>query len=382
MDVVYMNNAATSWPKPESVYRAIDNFNRNIWANPGRGSSSKTIQAGEILINTRESLGKLFNFQDLSRVIFTKNVTEAINTVLKGYLRPGDHVITTGMEHNAVARPLQTLTRQGIEYSIVACSPEGILDPREIEKAWRSNTRMICMLHASNLTGTIMPVGEIGNMARKRGVVFLVDAAQTAGVSPIDVEEMNIDILAFTGHKGLFGPQGTGGFYLKPGIEITPLIEGGTGSLSEAIDQPDFLPDKYESGTLNTPGIAGLGAGVDFILKTGVKKIRQREQELTEMLITGLKKIPGVILYGPGDSIRQTAIVSINAEGLDCGELSFLLEQRFGIISRSGLHCTPLAHRTIGTIKTGACRLSPGFFTRQEDIELVIRAVDQITRLS
>jgi cysteine desulfurase family protein len=378
VNVKYFNNAATSWPKPESVYLAVDNFNRHIWANPGRGSSSNTLEAGEVLLDTREALAKLFRFEDLSRVIFTKNVTESINTVLKGYLNTGDHVIISGMEHNAVARPLNTMEKNGVQVSVVSCTPDGSLDPADIEAVWRKNTRMVCMLHASNLTGTIMPVSEVGEIVRKNGAVFLVDAAQTAGILPIDVEKQRIDILAFTGHKGLFGPQGTGGFYARTGLEIRPLVEGGTGSLSEEFSQPLFLPDRFEGGTPNTPGIAGLGAGIKFVLQTGVEKIRRHEQHLTDLLINGFKGIKGVTVYGPGDSRLQTAVVSINIEGLDCGELSFLLDQKYGIISRSGLHCAPMAHRTVGTLKQGSCRFSPGFFNSSEDIEKVVHAVEEI----
>lgn len=380
MDVIYLNNAATSWPKPESVYRAVDNFNRHIWANPGRGSSSKTLEAGEVLLDTRQSLARLFNFKDLSRVIFTKNVTEAINTALKGYLNPGDHVITSSMEHNAVARPLSALKKLGVEVTVVSCSPDGSLDPDDVQSAFRNNTRMVCLQHASNLTGTIMPVAEVGAIAKENGALFLVDAAQSAGVLPVDVQRQNIDLLAFTGHKGLMGPQGTGGLYIRPGLEIRPLIEGGTGSLSEKVEQPEIMPDKLESGTLNTPGIAGLGAGVDFILKTGVDQIRRHEQELTDALLDGLKNIKTVTFYGPCDSMRQTAVVSFNVKGMDCGELSFILDQKYRVISRSGLHCAPLAHRTVGTLELGACRLSPGYFNTFEDIEKTVRFIDEIVR--
>lgn len=380
MEVIYLDNAATSWPKPECVYQAVDRFNREIGANPGRGSHRKAVEAGMVLLETRELLAKLFNVRDSSRIVFLPNVTYALNLALKGTLNPGDHVVISSMEHNAVARPLHALKQRGVEVSVVQCAPDGSLDPRDVELAVRKNTRMICLVHASNLTGTIMPVEEVGGIARERGILFLVDAAQTAGVLPIDVEAMNIDLLAFTGHKGLFGPQGTGGLYIRPGLELCPLIEGGTGTLSEELSQPDFLPDRFESGTPNTPGLAGLGAGVRYLLEVGVERVRRHEQELTELLLCGLKEIKGVTLYGPCDSRRQTAVVSFNVEGLDCGEVSLLLDREYGILTRSGLHCAPLAHRTIGTIKTGACRLSPGFFTTAEDIEKTVRAIAEIAR--
>lgn len=382
MDIIYMDNAATSWPKPESVYQAVDRFNREIGASPGRGSHRKTIEAGFLLLEAREALAKLFNIGENSNIVFTVNVTTALNIALKGILNPGDHVIVSSMEHNAVARPLATLEKMGVDISIIQCAPDGSLDPHDVKSGLRDNTRLISILHASNVTGTIMPVAEVGKIAHQAGALFLVDAAQTAGILPIDVEKQNIDILAFTGHKGLMGPQGTGGLYIRPGVEIRPLIEGGTGSLSELVHQPDFLPDRFESGTPNTPGIAGLGAGVKFLLETGVENIRKHEQELTDLLISGLKEIKGITIYGPGDGRKQTAVVSINLDGIDCGELSFLLDKKYGIISRSGLHCAPMAHKTIGTLHKGTCRLSPGYFTTQDDINRVIRAIDEISRSS
>ncbi|AFV11178.1 cysteine desulfurase Csd [Thermacetogenium phaeum DSM 12270] len=378
MNDIYLDNAATSWPKPESVYRAVDHFNRKLGASPGRGSHRRSVISGQILLETRESLARLFNIKDSSRIAFTVNVTEAINIALKGLLEPGDHVVISSMEHNAVVRPLHALKDKGVELTVVRCSPDGTLDPSLLEQALTLRTRLVCLLHASNITGTIMPVAEVGRIVRRKGILFMVDAAQSAGVLPVDVEEQNIDLLAFTGHKGLLGPQGTGGLYIRPGLDVRPLVEGGTGSQSERVDQPDFMPDRFESGTPNTPGIAGLNAGVQFIQETGLEKIRQHEQELTDALIQGLREIKGVILYGPCDSRRQTAVVSFNIEDRDCGEVSFLLDQKYGIQSRSGLHCAPLAHRTMGTLKRGACRLSPGFFNTMEDIHKVIKAVYEI----
>jgi cysteine desulfurase family protein len=373
--IIYLDNAATTWPKPEPVYQVIDNFNRNIGANPGRGSSSKTLEATGVLLDTREALAKLFNFRDASHVIFTKNVTEAINIVLKGYLHPGDHIITSSVEHNAVARPLNTLKKTGVEVTYITCAPDGSLYPPDLEKSWKKNTRMVCLVAASNVTGTIQPLKEVGRICRERGAVFLVDSAQSAGNLPMDVIEQRIDILAFTGHKGLYGPQGTGGFYIRPGLQIRTQIEGGTGSLSSETWQPDFLPDKFESGTPNTPGIAGLGAGIEFIQKTGLTAIRQHERALMDLMIAGLKDIRGITIYGPADSRRQTSVLSFNLAGLDCGELSFLLDKDFGIITRSGLHCAPLAHKTIGTQDQGTCRASLSYFNTREEIEAFLEAL-------
>lgn len=396
MDAIYLDNAATSWPKPEAVYQAVDCFNRQLGASPGRGSHSRTLEAGRLLLATRQTLARLFNVADCARIVFTANATESVNLALKGILQPGDHAVISSMEHNAVARPLHVLERSGIGLTAVPCAPDGSLDPQDMEQAIRDNTRLLCLLHASNLTGTIMPVAEVGAIARRRQVLFLVDAAQTAGILPIDVEEQQIDLLAFTGHKGLFGPQGTGGLYIRPGVEVRPLKEGGTGSQSEQVAQPDFMPDRYESGTPNTPGIAGLRAGTRFVMETGLEEIRRREQRLAEMLIDGLREVRGITVYGPAESSRRLAVVSVNIEGMDCGELSFALDQE-GIITRSGLHCAPLAHRTVGAGRLvgqpqepggdsagwpGACRFSPGFFNTPGEIERVIRAVHAIAAKS
>ncbi|MGE5380731.1 MAG: aminotransferase class V-fold PLP-dependent enzyme [Methylocystaceae bacterium] len=380
MNVVYMDNAATTWPKPEAVYQAIDNFNRNLGANPGRGSNKRTLEAGMVLLDTRESLAQLFNIQDSCQIVYTPNVTEALNLGIKGLVSAGDHVITTSMEHNSVARPLHVLQQHGVELTIVGCAPDGSLNPEDTAKAIKSNTRLIVMMHASNLVGTIMPITEVGKIAHEHGIPFMVDSAQTAGVLPIDVERDNIDLLAFTGHKGLLGPQGTGGLYIRPGIEVRQLKEGGTGSLSNLLEQPSVLPDRYESGTQNGPGIAGLGAGIKYIREHGLADIRAHEQMLTDYLLTGFDEIPGVIIYGPRNSERQTAVVSINVDGMDCGELSLYLDHEFGIITRSGLHCTPLAHQTIGTLERGTCRFSPGLFTTKADIETVVKAVHAIAK--
>ncbi|MGI6549418.1 MAG: aminotransferase class V-fold PLP-dependent enzyme [Syntrophomonadales bacterium] len=376
--MTYLDNAATSYPKPEGVYRAMDNFNRQMGGNPGRGASRWTMTSNSIVSETREALASLFNISDSTRIAFCLNITEALNTGLKGILKPGDHVITTSMEHNAVARPLMALQQRGVEWSAVNCGSDGSLDPDDIRCAIRHNTRMICMLHASNVTGTIMPIRDVGMIAKEHDLLFMVDSAQTAGLLSLDVEEYCIDLLAFTGHKGLLGPQGTGGLYVRPGIKIEPLKEGGTGSLSEELAQPQFMPDHLESGTPNTPGIAGLGAGLDFLHSVGLENIRNHEKRLTEVLIRGLQEIDRVVVYGPIEADQRTAVVSFNIEGVDCGEVSLKLDHEYGIVTRSGLHCAPLAHRTIGTLIQGSCRLSPGYFSTEEDIEKTIQAVYRI----
>ncbi|MGE5405068.1 MAG: aminotransferase class V-fold PLP-dependent enzyme [Candidatus Saccharibacteria bacterium] len=381
MSVIYMDNAATSYPKPESVYVAVDRFMRHLGGNPGRGSSRHAIESGSVIVEARDALANLFNVQNSDNIAFSMNVTEALNTAIKGVLEPGDHVITTSMEHNAVARPLAALEKRGIiEWTRVPCLNNGSFDPQEVADSIRSNTKMICMLHASNVTGTIMPITEVGKIARERGVLFVVDSAQTAGVLPIDVKAMQIDILTFTGHKSLFGPQGTGGLYVRPGLSLVPLKEGGTGSLSEDLEQPEHMPDRLEAGTQNAPGIAGLLAGIDFIKLEGLDTIRTHEEITTGMLMDGLKDIKGIEIYGPNNAKDRTAVVSFNIQGMDCGETSTRLDYEFNIISRSGLHCAPLAHQTMGTLQRGACRLSPGYFTTEEDVDKVIRAVHQVAR--
>lgn len=380
MRAIYMDNAATTFPKPEAVYQAVDFFNRHMGGNPGRGSNKATLQAGSLLIDCRDALADLFNIVDSSNIAFTVNITEAINLAIKGILKPGDHVISSSMEHNAIARPLQVMTQQnGVEWTVVPCGGDGSLDPEELRKAIQPNTKMICILHASNLTGTLMPVEEVGKIAREHNLLFVLDTAQTAGVIPIDVEKQSIDLLTFTGHKGLLGPQGTGGIYVRPGLNISPLKQGGTGSLSEYLEHPSFMPDLLESGTHNTPGIAGLLAGLNFIKENGLEKIRTHEQELCERLMKGLKEIPGVVIYGPADSKKRTAVVAFNINNMDCGEVSTQLDYKYGVVTRSGLHCAPLAHKTIGTFESGSCRLSPGFFSSMEDVNIVIKAVHEIS---
>ncbi len=383
MSIIYLDNAATSFPKPPQVVEAIVHFLTEIGANAGRSGHRLSIEAGRIVYETREALAELFNISDPLRIVFGHNVTEMINLVLTGFLRPGDHVVTSSMEHNSVMRPLRALEREGVEVSVVQCSREGFLDPADLEKALRPNTRLIVLNHASNVTGTILPVKEAGWIARQRGIFLLVDAAQTAGAYPIDAEADGIDFLAFTGHKGLFGPTGTGGLYIGPRVpleELKPLKRGGTGSRSELEEQPDFLPDKYESGTQNAAGLAGLKAGVRFILEKGVEEIRRHELELTALLLEGLSSIERVKLYGPADLSMRVGIISFNIEGMEPSDVALALDVEFGIMCRPGLHCAPSAHRTIGTFPKGTVRFSVGFFNTKEDVEKAIEAVKKLAR--
>nr|MBP7322974.1 aminotransferase class V-fold PLP-dependent enzyme [Deltaproteobacteria bacterium] len=378
--MIYLDNAATSFPKPEVVYHAMDEFLRRCGASPGRSAHRLSIEAGRVVYETRESVARLFNVTDPLRVVFTKNATEALNLVLNGILRPGDHVITSSMEHNSVIRPLRSLEEQGVSLTVVQCSVAGFLEPDQIKSEIRPQTRLIVLTHASNVVGTLLPVAEIGTLAREHGVLFCVDAAQTAGAYPLDMETMNVDLLAFTGHKSLFGSPGTGGLCIAPGIEdvLDPLIRGGTGSHSESEHQPSFLPDKYESGTPNTAGLAGLRAGVDFLLSLGVETVREHEKRLMHLLIDGLREIPGVTIHGSGDADKQVAVLSLTVAGMTSAELAMELDEEYDILCRPGLQCAPLAHRTMGTFPTGTARLSPGYFTTDGSISATLEAIAAI----
>jgi len=378
---IYFDNAATSWPKPLEVIQAMVRFIEEVGANPGRSAHRLSVEASRIVYEAREALAELFHVRDPLRIVFCSNATEAINLALKGLLRAGDHVVTSSMEHNAVMRPLRALEREGVEVTVVLCSPEGFLDPADLEEAIKPNTKLFVLNHASNVVGTILPVAEAGGIARRHGLLLLVDAAQTAGALPIDVEADGVDLLAFTGHKSLLGPMGTGGLYIGERValsEFEPLKRGGTGSRSELEEQPEFLPDKFESGTLNAVGIAGLLAGVRFILERGVDEIRRHEVELTQKLIEGLLAIPGVTVYGGHDARRQTATVSLNIRGLSPSEVGLRLDEEYGILCRVGLHCAPAAHKTIGTFPNGTVRFGLGYFNTMEEVERAIKAVEEI----
>ena len=377
---VYLDNAATSHPKPEAVYQAIERTLRNIGGNPGRGGHKGAIEADRIVFETREKLAALFHIPDSKNIIFTANTTEALNLALKGFLKPGDHVISSSMEHNSVLRPLKALERIGITRTIVPCMPDGSLELEVLKRARRSNTRLIALVHASNVVGTLMPIREVGKWAQQEGIIFLTDAAQTAGSLPLNVEDCGIDLLAAPGHKGLLGPQGTGFLYLREGIDLQPLLDGGTGSRSHQEEQPSYLPDRYQSGTPNTPGIAGLGAAVEFLLQEGLEKIRKHEQRLTELALKELREIPELVVYGPLNPSRQIAVISFRLKGRDPAEVGTLLDQVYEIRTRVGLHCAPFAHRTIGTFPEGTIRVGFGYFNTDAEIRYLIRALKGILR--
>lgn len=376
--MIYLDNAATTWPKPEAVYQAVDSCLRQCSGNPGRGGHGSARRATHILYEAREALAALFNIDNPTNIIFTYNATDALNMALLGKLRPGDRVVTTAMEHNAVARPLRYLETIGVKVHIVPCDQTGKLDVVAMESALKIGMQAIVMSHASNVTGTIMPIYEVGQLAVKYQACFIVDAAQTAGVEDIDVEYCAIDMLAFSGHKGLLGPQGTGGLYVREGSDLIPLRYGGTGSSSEFDIQPSFLPDKLESGTPNTPGISGLLKGVNFIHDVGIHNIRIKEGQLAQQLITGLKKIKGVVVYSPELPNQRTAVVSFTIGEMDSSLVAHRLDKEFGIACRGGLHCAPWAHRCIGTLKTGVIRFSPGYFNTVDEIVQAIRAIECI----
>lgn len=375
---IYLDNAATSHPKPESVYQAVDHALREIGVSPGRGGYRRGLEANRILFEARETLAALFAIRDSSRVAFTANATEALNIAISGMLRPGDHAVTTTMEHNSVSRPLKAAENRGATVTRVPCDRCGRLAPSDLAAALRPETRLIVLSHCSNVTGTIQPIAEIGRLARQAGIALLVDAAQSAGIIPIDVEAMAIDLLAAPGHKGLLGPQGTGFLYIAAGLELTPLVVGGTGGHSIGDEQPTAMPARFESGTPNTPGIAGLRAGVEFILATGVETIRKRERLLVDRILAGLAEIGGITLYGPPPGEERGGIVSFTVESMDPSLIGFTLDHEYDIEVRTGLHCAPGAHRTIGTFPDGTVRVSPGWFTTEEDIATFLRAMRKI----
>jgi cysteine desulfurase family protein len=381
---VYLDNAATSFPKPEKVYQAVLHAMRDVGASPGRGGYRRSLEAGRILFQAREAAAGFFSVSDSSRIIFTQSATGALNLALQGTLAPGDHVVTTSMEHNSLLRPLYALRNKGVELSIVPAGPDGVVSVEDIYRAMRVNTRMIAVSHVSNVCGAIQPILPLAKLCREAGALFLVDAAQSAGYLPIDVERFSIDLLAVPGHKGLLGPGGTGLLYVAPHVPLTSVIQGGTGSHSTAEEQPQIMPDGFESGTHNLPGIAGLQAGIEFILEQGLSAVHQHEHELLNQAEQRLRDIPGVTVYGPIDPSDRCSVLSFTASGVDPAILAAELDHGFDIAVRAGLHCAPLAHRTLGTLPGGTTRVSPGWFTTSEDIaffsDAVVQCIDKIRK--
>jgi cysteine desulfurase / selenocysteine lyase len=381
--MIYFDNAATSWPKPPGVTEAMVHFLNHVGANPGRSAHRLSVESARIVYRAREAVAEIFNAPDPLRVVFGSNVTEALNLALNGLLRPGDHVITSSMEHNSVMRPLRALEQQGIEVSVVPCSPEGFLNPAHVESAMQRNTVMVALNHASNVVGTLLPVAEVGSLTRQHELLLLVDAAQTAGAYPVDMQALKVDLLAFTGHKSLYGPMGTGGLIVGERVDassLLPLKRGGTGSRSEREEQPEFLPDVCESGTLNVVGLAGLEAGIRWVLERGVAAVRDHEMALAGRLIAGLSAIPGVMVYGPLNPEQQTSTISFNIDGVPPSAVGLQLDDEFGVLCRVGLHCAPAAHKTIGTFPGGAVRFGIAAFNTLQEVDLAVAAVQQLAQ--
>lgn len=380
MKRVYFDNAATSYPKPPSVSDSMLEYIRDIGSNVNRSGYGDAYKAEDILYETRQLLCSMFNGDDCKNVIFTSNITASLNFILKGLLKSGNHVLTSSMEHNAVMRPLKQLGRAGVSFETIPCFDDGSLNTSSFLSMIRPDTKAVVMTHASNICGTLMPLMEIGKICKDNNLYFIVDSAQTAGLFPIYMNAMNIDALAFTGHKSLLGPQGIGGFIIKEHMIdlIEPLISGGTGSISHTLDIPNFMPDRFESGTLNIPGIYGLNAALKYINKTGILNIQKKELDLTGAFLKGLSGIKDIKIYGRKDIFNRAPVVSIDIENRDLSDIAYILDDKYGIQTRVGLHCAPIAHQTLGTYPRGTIRFSFGHNNDLEEIEYCLHALKEI----
>jgi len=380
---IYLDNAATSFPKAPGVSRAVAEVIDHLGTSPGRGSYRLALQAGRLLFDIRETVADFFGIADASRVVFTSGATEALNLALFGLLQPGDRVITSSMEHNAVLRPLHALQQRGVEVVRVPADATGLVAAADIRAAatqGTKRTRMVALTHAANVTGTIQPIEELGPWCRAEGILLLVDAAQSAGLLPIDVEALGIDLLAVPGHKNLLGPAGTGFLYIREGLQPRPLYFGGTGGDSTSPLPPEELPERLESGTVNLPGLAGLRAGLLYLQSRGLQAVRRHKAALLEQVLSGLKRLDGVRIYGPGEAACHAGVVSINLAGRDPAEIGYRLDADFGICVRTGLHCAPEAHRTIGSFPDGTVRISPGLFNTSADIDTLLQALHVLAK--
>lgn len=377
MDRIYLDNGSTSFPKAPGVGQAMADFIEHVGINIARGGYTEAYSAMEVVLDTRERLCRLFHAPKAENVVLNSGITASLNVLLKGFLRPGDHVLTTTMEHNAVMRPLVQLEEDGVNLERIPCNEDGSLCLEKVEGMIRPNTKAIVMLHASNVCGTLMPAKEVGEICRKHGVRFILDTAQSAGIFPVDFAGWNLDALAFAGHKGLLGPQGIGGFIIKDDFVpyVRPLLAGGTGSASHQEVMPNFMPDRFEAGTANLPGIFGLHASLGYLEQVGIDAIRQVEMEHAAMLLEGFGQIPGIRVVGKPGVEDRTAVVSIDFRNWDNAEAAFELEDRWGIMTRCGLHCAPSAHKTLGTYPQGTVRFVPGHKTRKEEILQAVEAV-------
>ncbi|MBT4868170.1 MAG: aminotransferase class V-fold PLP-dependent enzyme [Planctomycetaceae bacterium] len=379
---IYLDNAATSWPKPAAVYDAVDDYNRNLGVAVGRGAYRQAGEVQGIVDRCRKHAADLLGAESWDRIVFTFNGTDSLNLALHGLVNAGDHVVTSDIEHNSVLRPLRELSRRlGVETTFVSADRTGLIDPTTVRDALRPNTKLVAITHASNVTGTIQPIAEIAAIAREAGVLCLVDAAQSAGHLPIDLKNLPVDLLACPGHKGLLGPLGTGLLYVRPGVEqqLQSVRQGGTGSNSEDDRQPDLLPDKYESGNHNAPGLCGLEAALAWIQERGVESIRAHERELTSRLLDGLARIEQLTIHGPCDAEKQVGVVSVTIPGFEPQVLASILDESFGIQTRAGLHCAPGAHRALRTFEAGGTvRLSVGPFTTANEIDAAVTGLAEL----
>lgn len=383
MEQIYLDNAATAFPKAPGVAEAVYDYITGCGCSVNRGTYRRAYDAERMVFETRSMLCRFFGGSDPRNVIFTGNITESLNVVLKGFLKPGDHVIVSSMEHNAVMRPLVQLERQGIRFTRAQCSSDGSLDPSILPALLEPSTKAVVMTHCSNVCGTLLPLEQVGAFAASHGLKFIVDSAQTAGVFPVDMKTMHIDALCFTGHKGLLGPQGIGGFLLAPEMVplIDPLLSGGTGSISHTEETPDFMPDRFEPGTPNLPGIAGLHAALDWLTRTDINAVRSRELALTERFLNGLQPLEdaGLLrIIGRRDITGRAGVVSIQAVKMDNAELAFRLDDEYGIMTRVGLHCAPSAHKTLGTFPEGTVRFSFGHANSENEADAALKALSAI----
>lgn len=383
MENIYFDNASTTFPKPTSVAESVYGYMTGCGVNINRGCYNSAYNVEELVFETRQLLCEMLDGPDCRNVVFTKNVTESLNVLLKGFLKPGDHVLVSSMEHNAVMRPLVQLEQCGCSFTRIPCAVDGTLLLDELENCLQPATKAVVMMHASNVCGTLLPIKEVGEFCQKHGLKFFVDCAQTAGVWPISMKEMHIDALAFTGHKGLLGPQGIGGFILAENLEklIEPLLSGGTGSISHTEDIPDFMPDRFEPGTMNLPGIIGLREGLIWLKETGLDTIRNHELELTEYFLNGLRPLEesgDIRILGKKDCQNRTGVVSIQTLKKELSEAAYELDENYGIMTRVGLHCAPSAHKTLDTYPTGTIRFSFGYWNTKEQVNVALKALEEI----
>lgn len=382
MEKIYLDNGATSYPKAPNIEKIISNYILNSGSSVNRSTYNDAFSTEDIVYETRELLCKIFNFSKPENVVFTKNITESLNVILKGLLKNNDHVIISSMEHNAIMRPLNSLLKNNVNFSKVPCSDKGDLIIDELKNYIKDNTKAIIMTHCSNVCGTIIPIKEIGAICKKHNLYFIVDCAQSAGAIPIDMEECNIDCLCFTGHKSLLATTGIGGFLIKDSLnkEVTPLIEGGTGSLSDQELQPLYMPDKFEGGTPNTIGILALNASLKYIEDIGINNIHTKEMELTRFFIEGLKLIPNIKIVGHEDLTNRLSTVSITINNIDMAELSYKLSKDYNIHTRCGLHCAPSAHMSLGTYPEGTIRFSIGYFNTKEQLQYTLNCINNLLK--